>query len=406
MSNSVDPLTKTEGGQTNNQEALLAGARRLVPKLRERAQDMEDARRMLGETERDLHNSGLFRIVQPKRVGGAELDYVALVDFGEIISHGCSSTGWLLTNLACHHWMMAMFPEAAQDEVWTRDENVLIGSSLIFPAGRARCVDGGYKLSGRWAFSSGVDLSKWNMLAGIVEADSDQENREYRIFVVHKDSYETIDTWHAAGLRGTGSNDVTCEEVFVPDHMSLAVDDLKGGDTPGSAVNPAPLYRLPVFALFPFVLSGVALGNAQAVCDDFIESAKTRASRYSGAQISDFQAIHIKIAEASAKVDAARTIMRRICVKATKDAHAGIIPDMAEKLQYRRDGAFSVRLCTEAVDLLFTASGASGLFSRNHIQRAFRDAHAISAHIVFNCDVAGAAFGRAALGFTSDNPTL
>jgi 3-hydroxy-9,10-secoandrosta-1,3,5(10)-triene-9,17-dione monooxygenase len=299
-----------------------------------------------------------------------------------------------------------MFDKSAQDLVWDQDRNVLIASSFIFPAGRARKVQGGYRLKGSWPFSSGVASCEWNMLASVVSSEDEAEGIEYRIFLVNKNDYQIRDTWNAAGLRGTGSNDVEVKDAFVPAKMTVAVSELAGGPTPGSAVNPNPLYALPVFSLFPYVLSGVALGNAQACLDDYIETARHRASTYNRAKLGDMQSTQIKIAEASAKIDAARLIMRSNCIEAMADARRGHIPNMAAKTKLRRDGAFSVNMCTEAVSMLFAASGARGLFTTGALQRQFRDAHAINSHLAFNFDAAGTNYGRVALGLPSENLTL
>src|SRR4051794_10413672 len=387
-------------------DAMLARARSLVPQLRDRSSQTEQLRRLPAETERDLHDAGLFRMVQPKRVGGSEFDYVALVDFAEIIALADASVAWNLANLSSHHWMLAMFDSRAQDAVWKQDPDALIASSFVFPAGRARRVDGGYVLGGHWPFSSGVDSSAWNMLAAIVSSDDEADGIEHRIFLLPKRDYRVLDTWHAAGLRGTGSNDVEADEVFVAEPMTLEVADVAGGPTPGSIVNPNALYALPVFSLFPYVLSGVALGNAQACLDDYVEIARHRASTYNRAKLADLQSTQIKIAEASAKVDAARMIMRTACIEAMANARRGQIPDMAAKTKLRRDGAYSVNLCTEAVSLLFSASGARGLFTSGALQRQFRDAHAINSHLAFNFDAAGTNYGRVALGLPSENLTL
>jgi len=386
--------------------AMIARAQALVPQLRNRASRTEELRRLPPETERDLHDAGLFRIVQPKRVGGFEFDYVALVDCAEAIGQADASVAWNLANLASHHWMLGMFDRRAQDAVWGKDANALIASSFIFPAGRARKVDGGYVLRGSWPFSSGVDSCEWNMLASVVSSDDEADGIEYRIFLLNRADYRINDTWNATGLRGTGSNDVEVDDAFVAAPMTLAVSDLDGGPTPGSAVNPNALYALPVFSLFPYVLSGVALGNAQACLDDYVEVARHRASTYNRAKIGDLQSTQIKIAEASAKIDAARLIMRSTCIAAMDDAGRGDVPDTAAKTRLRRDGAYSVNLCTEAVSLLFAASGARGLFTTGALQRQFRDAHAINSHLAFNFDAAGTNYGRVALGLPSENLTL
>ena len=386
--------------------AMVARAKALIPELRDRASKTEELRRLPPETERDLHDAGLFRIVQPKRVGGAELDYVALVDCADALGQADASVAWNFANLASHHWMLGMFDRQAQDTVWGRNADALIASSFIFPAGRAQKVDGGYVLRGHWPFSSGVESCDWNMLAGVVSSDDEADGIEYRIFLLNKSGYKINDTWNATGLSGTGSNDVWAEGAFVAENMTVAVSDLTGGPTPGSAVNPNALYGLPVFSLFPYVLSGVGLGNAQACLNDYVGFARYRASTYNRAKLSDLQTTQIKIAEASAKIDAARLVMRTNCIDAMADARRGYIPDLAGKTRLRRDGAFAVNLCTEAVSLLFAASGARSLFTSGALQRQFRDAHAVNSHLAFNFDAAGTNYGRVALGLPSENLTL
>ncbi|UFX47706.1 acyl-CoA dehydrogenase family protein [Bradyrhizobium sp. 41S5] len=394
------------GPDMGHYSTMVARARSLVPALRERASRTEELRRLPPETERDLHDSGLFRILQPQRVGGSELDYVALVDCADALGQGDASVSWNFANLASHHWMLGMFAPEAQSAVWGENPDTLIASSFIFPAGRARKTSGGYVLSGHWPFSSGVEACGWNMLASVVASDDEADGVEYRLFLLNRRDYSIDDTWNAAGLRGTGSNDVRVTDAFVPEHMTIAVSDLAGGATPGSVVNPNALYMLPVFSLFPYVLSGVGLGNAQACLDDYVEIARHRASTYNRAKIGDLQSTQIKIAEASAKIDAARLIMRTNCIEVLAEVRRGAIPSIAGKTRLRRDGAFAVNLCTEAVSLLFAASGARSLFTSGALQRQFRDAHAVNSHLAFNFDAAGTNYGRVALGLPSENLTL
>jgi 3-hydroxy-9,10-secoandrosta-1,3,5(10)-triene-9,17-dione monooxygenase len=289
--------------------ALCARARDLIPVLAQRAEQTEELRRLPPETLHDLHEGGLFRMLQPAKLGGAELDFGVLVDIGAILARGCASTAWNVTNLASHHWMLAMFPEEAQDRIWAEDIDALIASSFIFPAGKARRVSGGYRLSGRWSFSSGVDPSAWNMLAGTVEP-AEGGAADHRVFLLHRSQYEIIDTWRAAGLKGTGSNDVSCTDAFVPEAMTVSANELKGGPTPGATRHTGALYRLPVFALFPLILSGIALGIAEAAHDGYVGAIRERASKYSGAKLSELQSTQIRIGNAGARIDVARSMSR------------------------------------------------------------------------------------------------
>ncbi len=387
-------------------EELLGRAWDLLPDLRERAPRAETDRRMPDATEREFHRTGLFRMIQPARVGGSELELGFLVEVGSVIGRACASSAWSLINLGCHHWMLAMFPPAAQEELWDISLDILIASSLIFPAGRAKPVKGGYELSGRWPFSSGIDNSTWCMLAGMVHDGDSGKPPEARLFLIPDSDYRVIDTWDAAGLCATGSHDVEAKEIFVPAHRTLAARDMRGQPTPGSAVNPGPLYRLPLIAIAPYVISGVSLGIALGAWEGHVETLRDRISHYTGARVADFQAVQIKLATARSMIDAAELIMLSHCRDAMRIARAGQVPDIGTKTRYRSDGAFSVKLCTDATDIIFGLSGGAGLYQSSPLQRAFRDAHAANAHALFNLDAAGTMFGRAALGLPVDNPML
>ena len=383
----------------------LSRARALVPRLKERAALADELRRCPDESIRELNESGLMRVLQPRRVGGSEIPWVALIDVGSELARGCGSTAWNWANYAVHHWMLAFWPVQCQDEIWDADPAVLIASSMVFPAGKAQRVSGGYRLSGRWPFSSGVDPATWNMLGGIVQGD--EGAGAYRMFLLPRADYTIIDNWHVMGLRGTGSKDVEAKDVFVPEHRTLGVDATRGGGNhPGAAANPAPLFRIPIFATFPYMLTGIALGIAQGAYESVIEGLRGRVARYSGKSLADMTAVQIKIAEAAACIDAARRVMREHCRTAQTLAERGEVPDLLIKATWRRDGAFSAELCERAVDVLFKTGGGSALFDDHPLQRAFRDVHAATAHISMIWEPQATTFGRVALGLPCDNPTL
>jgi 3-hydroxy-9,10-secoandrosta-1,3,5(10)-triene-9,17-dione monooxygenase len=386
-------------------DELWGRLEQLLPALRERAARCEELRRMPDETLRDFHDAKLFRIHQPKRVGGAELEFAAVVTYGALFARACASTAWNWVNLAAHHLLLAMFPPKVQEEVWGASPDTLVASSFVFPAGRAQPVKGGYLLSGRWPFSSGVDPSDWDMLAGLVTV-AEGAPPEQRIFMLHRSQYQIHDTWFAGGLRGTGSKDVEVKEQFVPEHRTLAVADTKGGPTPGSAVNPGPLYQVPVFALFPYMLSGVALGIADGMIADFAASAAGRAGRMTGARVTEIQSTQIRLGEAAAIARASRLAQESNCIEAQALAAGGKVPDLRTKARYRLEGAYAVDWAVRAVDVMFGLCGAGGLYESGHTARAFRDAHAVRQHFSFNTDIAGTTYGRVALGLGSDNPSI
>ncbi|MGZ5080981.1 MAG: acyl-CoA dehydrogenase family protein [Usitatibacter sp.] len=385
-------------------EEALARARVLVPKLKARAAQADELRRCPDESLHELNETGLMRALQPRRVGGSELDWVAMIDVSSELARGCGSTAWNWANWAVHHWMLALWPRQCQDEVWGADPAVLIASALMFPPGKATRVTGGYLLTGRWPFSSGVDSSAWNMMGGVVQGG---EAGELRMFVVPREDYRIIDSWRAMGLRGTGSNDVEAKDIFVPEHRTLAVEVTKGGAThPGAGANPAAIFRIPLFAALPHMLTGIPLGIAQGAYDIFLEGMRGRVSRYSGKSLADMTAVQMKIAEAAACIDTARLVLRHHCIGAQAIAEKGEAPDLMTKATWRRDGAFSAQLCGRAVDIIFNASGAGALYDDSPLQRAFRDVHAANAHISMIWEAQATTFGRVALGLPCDNQTL
>ena len=377
----------------------------LLPRLRERAAETETLRRIPDATIADLHAAGLFRMLQPQRVGGSEAPYRALVDVGAIVARACGSTAWVLTNLASHHWMLGMWPKSAQDEIWGGDRpDVLIGSAFAFPAGRARKTSGGWRLKGRWPFSSGIDPSRWNIIGALVEENG--ATAEPRIFIVPQKDYTVIDNWHAVGLAGTGSKDVAIVDAFVPEHRSLPVNAIAGGPTPGSAINHGALYRLPTFSVFPFILSGVALGIAQGAIADFADSMRVRAATYTGKRVSELATLQLRLAEAAALADAAETLMLADCDEAMRLTEAGGDIPPETRARWRRDGAYTTQMCVHAVDLLFAGAGGNAIYLTHPLQRAWRDVHAAAAHVVVNWDAAGTLYGRVALGLAADVPAL
>ena len=387
-------------------EEMVERARSLAPRISARAEECEQLRRLPDATERDLHESGLFRMVQPARVGGADLDVGVLVETCAEVARVCPSTAWNLGNLSSHHWMLGYFPPAAQDELWNASPDVLIATSLIFPNGRGRKVEGGYEVTGRWPLSSGVDNCDWNMLAFMVRERDDGPPTDQRFALVHRSQYEIIDTWHAVGLSGTGSKDVAVKALFVPEHRTLTAWAFNGRAHPGSQVNPSPLFRLPMLALGPYVLSGVMLGCARGAYELTVGAARKRNATTTGQPVGASQSVQIKVAEAGARIDTAELLMRRACDHAMDVARAGREAEHGDKVRYRRDAFFAARMCLEAVDLLMGIAGSGGLYLGNPMQRLFRDAHAANAHIMFSPDVQGALFGQHELGMAGPPPLL
>jgi len=386
-------------------DEAMRRARECVPVLRERAQKCEDARVLLPENEKLLHETGLFRFHQPKRFGGMELPFIAVVDIVAELARGCPSTAWNVGNLGCHHWILAYYEPKTQHEVWDENPDALIASSIALAAGRGRKVDGGFVVSGKWPFSSGVDNSQWNMLA--VTVYEDKTPVDWRLCIVPKSDYTIIDTWYAMGMVGTGSKDIEVKEVFVPERRALALARCRGGlEHPGAELNSGPLFRVPIVASAGHPLSATALGAAEGGFETVKENFTKRIGTYTGAKVSEFQAVQIKLAEARVLIDSARHLMRQSGLGFQEYAEKNEVPDLDTKLRWRAQNAYAVRQARQAVETLWSCYGANAIYTRDPLQRYLRDLQAINQHFSFNFDIAGAAYGTLALGGTYANPTM
>lgn len=386
-------------------EEAVARAHALVPVLRERAARTEAARGMLPETIADLNRTGLMRIMQPRRWGGMELDFSIIVDITDIIARGCASTSWTLANIAIHHWMLALYDEQAQEEIWGADPDMYIASGIAYPQGRGEVVDGGILLSGHWNFSSGVGCSTWNMLACLVR-DANGKPVDYRMTVIPESEYEIVDDWQVMGLSGTGSMSVKCDKVFVPEHRALSMLRGRREGFPGWKVNPAACYRIPFGGLAAHCILGTAIGNAQAMFDAVTGMVRERSTSYTTLKMRDMGTVQSRVGLAGAHLDAARLMARSDCIEAQAMAEKGVDPDMNYRLKQKRNCAYAMKLATECVDTLYPLAGANGLYTRGAIERIYRDQHAASGHINFNMDAHSTAWGLSTLGGEVNNPTL
>lgn len=400
--------------------AALARARQLRPALLQRAAETEAARRLPATTLSDLHAAKLFRLLQPARVGGEQLPLRALLEVSAEVARSCASTAWVLANLASHHWMLGMWPQQVQDEVWgaqAEHADTLIGASLIFPAGRAQPDAHGYTLSGCWNYASGIDACDWVILGAIVGGDGYAEENttgaagEYRLFLLPRSDYSLRDTWQVAGLCGSGSNEVSVTALHVPAQRSLPLSALRGQppSSPSSAASPSSaetaLYRLPLLPAFGYVVASVTLGIAQGMLDLFVNDSGQRLASYSGRMMTDYVPVQLRVAEAAANIDAARRILLGNgdeLMQVAEQAEAA--PDLLEKMRLRRDAAFAARLCRQAVDLLFDACGGAALYLSHPAQRSLRDMRAACAHISLNWDAAASLYGSVAVGHSADLP--
>lgn len=384
---------------------LVDRARKMGPVLVERARQAELDRRISKETDRDFREAGFYRALQPARYGGMELDYGAQTAFARELGRSCASSGWVGGIIACHGWMGGMLPDEAQGEIWGDDADVAIATSFL-PVGVSVERNGDdLTIGGRWRFSSGVDHCGWAILLVLVPAEGGNGPPDPVFALVDLAECRVEDAWNSAGLSATGSNDIVVEKAVIPPHRMMRVLDLRGDATPGSDAHDSYLYRLPLFAVFPFNIIGPALGAARGALDAVIEDLTSRQS-VTGADLSRVATVQQRIGRATALLDAADAVMAQLRSEIVTKGKAGDEFEMAERGRYRLNLGHVAQNCCDAVDALLPLTGGRGLETTHPMQRAWRDVHAVSQHIGLVWDLQTGLYGNILLGHGSPDPKL
>jgi 3-hydroxy-9,10-secoandrosta-1,3,5(10)-triene-9,17-dione monooxygenase len=376
---------------------VVEAVKDLLPALRERAQEAEDARRVPDESIKALQEAGVFRLLQPARYGGYEAEPLTLFTAVRAIASACGSTGWVASVVGVHPWQVALFPAQAQEEVWGQDPNTRLSSSYA-PTGRATAVPGGYRLSGRWSFSSGCDHATWVLLGGIV-TDADGNRVDFCTFLLPIADYTIDDVWDTVGLRGTGSNDIVVDDVFVPAHRALSFADTSRCRCPGQEVNPGPSYRVPFGSVFSYAITTPIIGMATGAYDAHVAYMRERVrASYAKAKAAEDPFSQVRIAEAASEINAAWLQLENNMNSLMRHATAGERIPMTLRLQVRRDQVRGTGRAIAAIDTLFENSGGRVLKSGTPIQRFWRDAHAGRLHAINDPERALALYGAGLLG--------
>lgn len=377
---------------------FVARARALAPTLAARAAEAEALRRLPDQTVAELREAGLFRMLQPSRWGGHEVEPGIFFEVQQLIAAACPSTAWVLGVVAVHSWQLALFPLAAQEEVWGKDPTALISSSYA-PTGKVTREPGGYRISGRWSFSSGCDHCSWVFLGGFVPPEPGKNRPpDMRTFLLPRSDYKIEDTWHVAGLKATGSKDILVDGVFVPEHRTHRLIDGFKRSSPGNEVNPAPLYRLPFGQIFVRSVSTSAIGAAQGALDAYCAAAAQRVAAGDGSKVAEDPTTQVVAARAAATIDEVRLVLQRNFTEMMAAVRANQDLPLERRVRYRFDSSNAVERCVAAVDALFTASGGRAIFLGHPLLRYFLDVHAARAHYANNPDKPARNSGGVQLG--------
>lgn len=364
---------------SSQSQAVLDGVRDLLPSIRERADEAERLRVVPEASVKELDEVGFFRLLQPKRFDGHEADPVTFYTAVRDIASACGSTGWVSSVVGVHPWQVALFSDEAQQAVWGSDTSTRLSSSYA-PTGKATLTEGGFTLSGKWSFSSGCDHCSWVLLGGLVFNEEGQVV-DFRTFMVPRESYAIIDVWHMVGLKGTGSNDIVVDDVFIPEAFTLSMGDTGRCFGPGQEQNTSDLYKLPFHSIFTGTITTPIIGMAMGAYAEHVEmqQKRTRAA-YLGEKASLDPFAAVRIARASSEIDAAWALLtnnireEQACIERGEKIPLGL------RLKVRRDQVIGSQRAIDAIDQLFEASGGRALAEGTYLQRAWRDAHAGRVH--------------------------
>lgn len=351
--------------------------------LAERAVEAEELRRLPAATLDAYRASGLAGLLLPACYGGRQADFPQILDPIRRMAHGCASSAWTLGFYTLHNWMLALFGEQAQDEVFA-DGPVLCPAPLA-PTGRGVPDGDGIRLSGRWSWATGVADADWIMVGAICGPD----DAPYPALVLLPAAEISVeDVWHTAGMRATGSNDVVVEAVRVPAHRLVKVTDIYSGTAPGAELHDASAYRWPMVPALALVAAMPALGSAEWVTDLFARRLADRVLAYSGAAQKNQPAAQIRLADARVRLRALHGLLDDTVGQLQGAVETGERISRAVRADARAAAAHIVHESRAVIADLLEASGASAQFVTNPLQRAKRDVDVICGHVVFDYDVA------------------
>lgn len=364
-----------------------------VARLTERAEEAERLHRLPAATVDEFRQTDLFRLLLPARFGGLQASFPELLQPIRRMAHGCASSAWTLGFYALHNWLLSLFDPRAQEEVFA--SGPVLAPAPLAPTGRGILIDGGVRLTGRWSWATGAMDADWMIVGALVERP---DRIDPSLLVLPAAEVEVVDTWHTAGMRGTGSHDVVVAEVVVPEHRIAAVADIYGGTAPGARLHDAPTYRWPLVPALALTASMPVLGAAERVTELFAERLGERVLAYSGVAQKDQPAAQIRLGDARVRLRALRALIAETAEGIERIVARGERVSRSVRADARLAAAHTVRESRAIIADLLEASGASAQFLSNPLQRAKRDVDIAAGHVVFDYDMGRELAGALAIG--------
>jgi 3-hydroxy-9,10-secoandrosta-1,3,5(10)-triene-9,17-dione monooxygenase len=373
-------------------ESFIASAQSLVPGLKDRAEETELLRKLPDATVEELRAINYVGAAMPARFGGRDLGFDVIGRASADLAEGCPATAWVAANCALHTFMLGYFPLAIQELVFG-DTGVtpFIGNGLKMSQAKAQSAPGGYRLTGRWDFSSGIMHADWTMVAAISDVGP-------KLFLVNKSQFTIEDTWETHGLRGTGSHDTVVDDQFIADEFVLNLQSLGDGTAPGLKVQTNPFYRVPIFSLAAGGIIASLIGAGRQAVQIFEERALVVPGGWTGVFGATRPGLQVDLADASASLATVERLHWSNLEEIKEKAENDIEITIDDRVRWRRDQTFASVRIAEMVQKLFASSGGQALQWKNPINRAFRDATAASHHIGVQPDLVYPAYSKVRFG--------
>ncbi len=362
-------------------------ARALVPTLKKRSAAQWDCPKIFDETIADLQEAGFFQMLQPKRWHGGETTPIESFEVTSILAEADPSVAWVLGVVGIHHYHLAFFDPKAQEEVWGDNPKTLISSP--YAPGKAKRVDGGYVLSGRWGFSSGSDHCSWTFLGGNIDGEENtgqakQSGMAQYCFLLPRSDYEIIPNWDVHGLRATGSNDIVVKDAFIPEHRALRWESVLTNKAPGLKMNNGVLYKIPFFQIFSRATQAPsALGALKGLVQTFIDFNYQKVSRH-GVNISANQAAVLAVSQALSHAEEMKTQVYKNYARVIAELEKGPSISMDERRQFRFQSSQIPPRCAHLAGELFRLSGGHAIYKQYDFGRLYNDLIAIQSHQLNN----------------------
>jgi 3-hydroxy-9,10-secoandrosta-1,3,5(10)-triene-9,17-dione monooxygenase len=379
--------------QTGDQ--LLSDIQALVPKIRATAQNTELDGRIPEETIKALKSIGAFKAVVPKRYDGFELPYPYIPQIFRTLGRGCTSTAWCMGFLVYHNFQFGHFGLKAQDEVWS-GRGFTMAPGQVMPSGNAKEVDGGYEISGRWGYATGIHHGDWMLLSAPTEMLSGEI--QMRRYFVPVENCEILDTWSVVAMKATGSDDVTLENEFVPTHRSMLVADLREGRGEGLALNTDPLWQMPLLSFMVLGAVGPFVGAAEALLEIVSDVMKTKVGAYSGEKQLALMSQNIRIARLSMELDAVIHLWEGHIEDLWNDVSSSQEVTRERRQELRAVTSHVAKTCTSICAELAGCVGSRSYYEDNPIQRFHRDISSLSTHALFEYDHMANLYGSVRMG--------